>query len=396
MNSTAPVRVLCVDDEANVLAGLRRTLRRGFDVTTASGPEEGLRAIEHSEPFAAIISDLRMPRMDGITLLERARELAPQSVRLLLTGNADLSSCLDAVNRGAVFRFLLKPAETEVLIRAVEAAAEQHRLITAEQVLLEQTLHGSIQALTDILALINPAGFGRAARAKALAAEIIRALELPSSWQIEVAAMLSQIGTVTLPQPMVEKIYAGRPLTYSESVMAERLPRVASDVIASIPRMEEVREILLHQNANFDGKGGAPRTPKGRDLPLGARILKLVLDFDLLESQGLTRRVAVDTLRGREGLYDPELLDRLVEVCGLAEHQQKVLELELSAVRPGMTFAEDVQTTTGILLVARGQEVSDRLAERIHNFRHLVEAKQKVRVIVGDGAPSIKTAVAAG
>lgn len=382
MANASGVRILCVDDEPNVLDGLRRVTRGVFQLTTAVGAAEGLAALEEAQDFAVVLSDLRMPGMDGIAFLERAREAAPDASRMLLTGNADLNSAMEAVNRGAIFRFLLKPCASETLLSALAAAVEQNRLVTSERVLLEQTLHGSIKALTDVLALINPAGFGRAARAKALAGGIAEALGNEGRWQVEVAAMLSQIGTVTLAPDTVEKLYSGSTLTHSESVSVKRLPAIASEVIASIPRLEEVREILTQQNFRFDGAGRPGGKPAGKEIPWGARLLKLVLDYDLLESQGLAPRMAVDALRGREGHYDPELLDALTEHCGLGEAQQKVVAIMIADVRPGMIFVEDIRTTTGLLLIARGQEVTERLAERIQNFRHLIDTKQQVHVVI--------------
>jgi response regulator RpfG family c-di-GMP phosphodiesterase len=384
MQSLELPRILCVDDQPNVLDGLRRTLRRGFDLVTAVGAQEGLAALESVGPFTAVVSDLSMPGMDGITFLEKVRESSPDTVRLLLTGRADLSSALEAVNRGAVFRFLVKPCAADVLQRALAAAVEQHRLVTSERVLLEQTLLGSIRALTEILALINPAGFGRAARAKALVGKVTELLGAEGGWQVEVAAMLSQLGTVTLPPATVEKIYAGRSLTYAETVAMEQLPRVACDLIAGIPRMGEVQEILTALNLRYDGKNTPKEAPRGDAIPRGARLLRVVLDYDLLESQGVLGPLALDALRGREGCYDPAMLELLAQCHGSAAPNQQVQEIELRTVRPGMVFAQDLHTTSGILLVARGQEVTGRLAERIQNFLHLVEAKQQVHVLIPD------------
>jgi response regulator RpfG family c-di-GMP phosphodiesterase len=380
MSPESRPRILCVDDEPYVLDGLERVLRRSFETLTVADPESGLRLLERDEQLAAVVSDLRMPRMDGIAFLEQARRIRPDAVRLLLTGDADLQTALDAVNRGAVFRFLIKPSTPEALRQAVSAAVEQHRLITAERTLLEQTLRGSIRALTEVLALTNPAGFGRAARVEMLARTLAGLLEVEGRWQIEVAAMLSQIGTVTLPRATVEKLYGGMPLSYAEEVCVQRLPQLASDLLASIPRLEAVQEILLHQNARFDGAGSPPSSPTGTRIPLGARLLKVVLDFDLLESQGLSRGEAIETLRGRSGWYDPHLLEVLAEFCARGAAERLILETELRAVRPGMVFVEDVVTPSGVLLIARGQEASERLMTRIHNLAHLEEARQRVRV----------------
>ncbi|MDH3727971.1 MAG: response regulator, partial [Myxococcales bacterium] len=122
-------RVLCVDDESNILDGLRRHLRRHFEIHTAPGSREGLGLMEaEEEPFVVVVSDLQMPEMNGIDFLKEVRERSPDTTRILLTGNADLSSAVSAVNEGNIFRFLTKPCPNEVLIQAVSAGVEQHRL----------------------------------------------------------------------------------------------------------------------------------------------------------------------------------------------------------------------------------------------------------------------------
>lgn len=375
-------RVLLVDDEANVLESLNRQLRRRFAVTTALGGEAGLEELERGDDFCVVVSDLMMPGMDGITFLSRVRERAPDSVRVLLTGNFDLDSAVAAVNEGSVFRFLTKPCNPTTLDQALTAAAEQHRLITVERTLLERTLHGSIKALTDVLALINPAGFGRATRAKSIVAEFLSFLGLESSWEIEIAAMLSQIGSVTLSAGTVEKLYRGENISYAETLAVAKLPRVASELIKDIPRLEGVREVLASQNLRYDGVESPSRSPKGLDIPWGGRALKIVLDFDVFVTKGMPAPVAIDALRGRKEWYDPELLEKFAEMHAASEPRKEIVQMDLRAVRPGMVFAEDVQTGTGLLLVARGQEASERLIERIRNFAHLDAVQDSVHMIV--------------
>src|SRR5579862_6564126 len=194
MAAKQTVKVLCVDDEPNVLEGLGLHLRRRYTLLTATSGGEALAVLRQNPDTAVVVSDMRMPAMNGAAFLHQARQVAPDAVRMLLTGQTDLDSAINAVNQGQIFRFLTKPCPTIALIVAIEAAAEQHRLITAERVLLEQTLHGSIGALTDILALTSPLSFGRAIRIKQLVSELAAVLHAPERWQVEVAAMLSQIG----------------------------------------------------------------------------------------------------------------------------------------------------------------------------------------------------------
>lgn len=381
MSSSGLASILYVDDEPNALEGVARLLRGRFAVTVADSGAAALDLLQAAGPFAVIMSDLRMPGMDGIRLLERARELAPYTVRVLLTGYADLEAAIAAVNDGHVFRFLTKPCPPDVLLQGLQAAVEQYRLITAEPVLLEQTLHGSIKTLTDLLALLQPALFGRATRAKRHVSALADELNIQDRWYIEVAAMLSQIGAVTLPAETASKVYHGLPLTDEERQKVERLPARAEALLASIPRLEPVREIIRYQAKHYDGKGVPRDDVSGTRIPLGARMLKIVLDFDVLQAQGRTATQALDLMKVRAGHYDRELLEAFSTVCERqSAGESEVLELPLRMVQRGMVFVEDVRTWSGLLLIARGQEMTENLLERVRNLSPYVRVVEPVRV----------------
>jgi response regulator RpfG family c-di-GMP phosphodiesterase len=380
--NAADKRVLCVDDEPNVLEGLRRTLRGQYRVTTAVGGAAGLEAIQRDGPFAVVVSDLRMPEMDGVAFLSRVRNVSPDTVRVLLTGQADLDAAIAAVNEGHIFRFLSKPCAQPTLLQALDAAAEQHRLITAERVLLEQTLYGSIKALTDILALAVPSAFGRAVRAKAHLGELAARVGIYGQWQVEVAAMLSQIGCVTIPPEIASRIYGGHWLSAEEQAMADRLPLVAEGLIASIPRLETVRDILAYHRKHYDGSGEPYDSVSGDAIPWGGRALRIVLDFDELQARGFSTGLALDTLRGRAGWYDHEILEAFAELPSVREADVDVYDIPLRSLQPGMVFAEDVKTTMGVLFIARGQEVTSTLLERIQNLPRIIEVVEPVKVAV--------------
>ncbi|HTU87106.1 MAG TPA: HD domain-containing phosphohydrolase [Solirubrobacteraceae bacterium] len=349
-------RVLCVDDEPLVLEGLRDVLGRSFEVSVAGSGSDGL-AILRAEPdaFAIVISDMRMPVMSGADFLRSARTIAPDAVRMLLTGHADLQAAIRAVNGARLFRFLTKPCETQELLGACVAALGQHRLQTAERVLLEETLRGSVDALAEVLALANPAAFGRGGRVKELAGRLARAAELRNRWEIEVAAMLADIGAVTLPQATAEKVYAGARLTPSEAAMVARVPAVTRQLLSKIPRLEGVLEILDAARPAGDPSGA----------PIGARVLRIAVDYVELESQGASGTVAVGAMRSRER-YDRQLLDTLAGVIGA--EAAVVRELVVAELRVGMTLADDARSVRGELLLARGQRVTERLVERIRNI----------------------------
>lgn len=351
-------RILLVDDEPMVLEAIRLHLRKQFDVTTAPSGSEALRHIEAGPPFEVVLSDLRMPGMDGATFLAKARERAPDTTRLLLTGNSDVMSASRAVNQGHLFRFLTKPCPPDELTAALRAGVEQHRLVTSERVLLEQTLSGAVRALSDVLALANPAAFGRAARVKAHAARTAAAMKLPNAWAIEVAALLSQVGAITLPPATAERHYQGQPLSAEEHTLVGRLPRLAADLVGPIPRLELVRELLAAMDRRMDEPGAPP--------PVGARVLKVALDYDALETAGETTVVAGATLRASASRYDPAVLEAFLTSLGVESHE--LHEVPFWELRPGMRFADDLRTASGLLLIARGHEVTQSLLVRLRNF----------------------------
>ncbi len=379
-------RILLVDDEPSVLEAYVRNLRSRFDVTTASSGAAGLETLRRDPSLAAVVSDLKMPVMDGIAFLRRAREVVPDTVRVLLSGQADLTHAISAVNEASIFRFITKPCPPALLIGTLEAAVEQHRLVTAERVLLEQTLRGSVQALTDILALVNPAAFGRATRLRQSIQDLVGYLGVPDSWASEVAAMLSQVGSVTLPPAVVEKLYRGEELSAVEQTMVDRIPGVVEGLLGNIPRLEPVREVLRYQRKNFDGSGEPRDRVAGEAIPWGARALRLALDFDSLEASGQPLTDIFATLRARKGCYDPVLLEALAQLRG-APPTDEIALLPVAGMRPGMVLAEDVKTLSGVLLVARGQEVTPSLLARIHNFVASVGVREPVKVRVCSTTP---------
>ena len=202
-------RILCVDDDPDIMQAYQRGLRKRFDIHMVSSGEEALRLVTDSGPFAVIVAELRMHGMDGGEVLSRIEELAPDSVRMILTGNADQQTALEAVNRGHIFRFLSKPCPIELFAEALEAGINQYRLITAEKELLSKTLRGAIKVLTDLMSLVNPVAFGRAARIRRVAGQLARELEVNDVSQIELASMLSQIGCVAVPEAILEESLQG-------------------------------------------------------------------------------------------------------------------------------------------------------------------------------------------
>ena len=373
-------RVLFVDDEPNLLSGLTRQLHAQFDVTTAVGGAEGLKTFAEKGPFPVVVSDLQMPGMDGVTFLGRVRHVCPDTVRILLTGQADLNSAISAVNEGHIFRFLTKPCPTDVLSKSLIAAEAQYKLIISEKILLEQTLQGSIKTLMDILSLASPAVFSRANRIKLYAKDLLAQIEMKNKWTVDVSVMLSQIGIITLPDETLNKLVKNEELKPEEKVMVEKLPSIGEKLLSHIPRLEPVREILLYQEKHFDGSGYPKDDKKGDQIPLGSRILKILLDYEKLEETQKTNIFEVMT--GRRGWYDEDILKKFAELRGNTQSNAKVKEVPVSGLQVGMLLIQDIVAKNGVLIVRGGVELTDPVLARIANIAQQIGVKEPIRVDV--------------
>jgi len=331
------------------------------------GGAEALQAIADQGPYAVVVADMRMPGMNGVELLAEARNLSPHTVRMMLTGNADQQTALEAVNQGQIFRFMTKPCPPEDFARSLEAALEQHRLICAEQELLTKTLSGSVKVLSDVLALACPTAFGRSSRVRNLVRAVATRLADRDAWMTEVAAMLSQIGCVALPDEVLEKVHRGEELDGGEFEVFAAHPLLGRDLLKNIPRLEGVAKIVCYQQKQFDG-GGSPRDAcRGEEIPLGSRILKAALDFDSLISHASTPEMAIAEMLHRKGWYDPRILEALRTVLNVTQ-AHVVREVKIDELVDGMILARDVKSQQGTLLCAKGQEVTKAVRIRLRNY----------------------------
>ena len=376
-------RVLFVDDDRNILSAYERGLRKQFEIITACGGEEGLAALATHGPFAVVVSDRHMPGIDGIRLLAEVRARAPDTARIMLTGAADQATAMEAVNEGAIFRFLCKPCPLEVVARAIDGGVREHRLATAEKELIEKTLSGSVRMLMEILSAVDPAAFGRTKPLREYARTMATALKLDDVWAIDLAAMLCHVGGVTVPSTVSERQRAGYALTGIERDMLDRVPGTTSRLIANIPRLEPVAQIILYSGKHFDGTGFPVDALAGAEIPVPSRVLAIVRDLVAVESSGLNRRQALATLRERGGRYDPELL-ALAERLFLPRPDPRFAQGSLvnaAQLNVGMLLKTEVVDVDGHVLIAAGHELTEALIERLGNYVRLGTIREPIAVI---------------
>ena len=373
-------KVLLVDDDADLLATFSRLFRKQFRIDTALEAKEGLKAVAQKGPYAVIVSDMRMPGMDGIQFLTRVKEVVPDSVRIMLTGNADQETAVKAVNEGSIFRFLTKPCSPEAFSNALTAGIEQYRLITAERELLEKTLSRSIKVLIDILSMVNPIAFSRAVHIHKYMRHIVSELGLKNSWKYEISAMLSQIGCVTIPSDIIEKYYAGQELTDAERKMFNSHPSVGRELLEKIPRLENIALMIENQEKPFSNyQNGNPPSMRG-EIELGAQMLRTSIEFDRLLSHGASITEAIKKMMQKPNECDAAIVSMLKNIE--IEKPEKVVDLvKVVNLSSGMVLDEDIYSKNNLLIAPKGHDITYALREKLKNFSNNGLIKNEVRVI---------------
>jgi CheY-like chemotaxis protein len=387
MTEMSTTSILMVDDEPNVLDGYRRALRGRFTVVTANSGEEGLaavrQALEAGTPFPVVVSDMMMPTMNGAQFLSQVHAIDPAAVEMLLSGQADLESTISAVNNGNLFRFLTKPCAAPDLQKALDAAAEQHRLARAERELLESTLAGAVDVLTEVLSMASPEAFSRTERIRTLVDRAGGLLTI-EDWRLPLATMLSQIGCIAVPADVLHRAGAGGELDAGELEVYLAHPQMAERLLARIPRLEEVARWVGNQPVRppgLDRSGGAwhPAAPhcEPSEAVLRAGIAYLgILDATFDPARAMTQL-------GGSGHYSKEVLSAIKLASSDLAPKGVLRELAVDQIRPGMKLEEDVETVTGMILVRKGERVTEAVATRLANFSRTVGVKEPIKVLDG-------------
>ncbi|OIO03538.1 MAG: hypothetical protein AUJ49_04335 [Desulfovibrionaceae bacterium CG1_02_65_16] len=315
-----PVRVLIVDDDQNTLESVSRLLRGDVETFTAVGGAEALEVLDSCGPFAVIVSDLKMPGMDGIELLSRVQRCAPDTVRVLLTGHADMQAAIDAANLGYVYRFLTKPCPPEVLRLEIKNALGHADLLRDQRELAvlkrcKVLLEGVVRGFSSLVEARDPYLAGHQQRVTALALTIGQEMGLTGDdlETLRVAGLLHDIGKVYVPTDLLS-----RPgiLRQEELSVIQMHPEVGYEILKHLDQDWPVAVIVRQHHERMDGSG-YPQGLDGRFIAQGARILAVADVVDAMCSQrpyrsslGITKALEeIERNRGR--LYD----ERVAGIC---------------------------------------------------------------------------------
>jgi len=405
-----PWTLLCVDDEPNILSALRRSLRtEHWRVLTANSGAEALETLAH-ENVDLVISDMRMPEMDGARLLEQVSQRWPASIRILLTGHADMNATVAAINRGRIFRYLNKPWDDEELratvrqgldLLALEREKQRLEVLTQQQnaqlqdanVLLERRVEArtadlslandklkrnyltSIKVFSGLLELREARLAGHGRRVADMARKLALAMGCAddAAQQIFVAGLLHDIGLIGVPDTLLAKTAAR--YTPQEIALFHRHAAIGEQALMPLEEMQSVAAVIRAHHERFDGQG-FPDKRAGNDIPLGARILAIVDTFDDLQNghlveTPLTTQEARTMLRHSRGTqFDPEVLDVFLHITEPERPKPPTAAIQMTTdqLEPDMVLAKDLVSTTGVLMLTAGQSVNALLIRRIREF----------------------------
>lgn len=359
-------KILLVDDDRSLLDSVRRNLCFDYDLTTAECGPDALGIIESGETFPVVVTDMRMPEMDGVRFIEEARPLLPDTSFIMLTGNQDLETAIRAVNEGNVFRYLNKPCETDAIRTAIEAGLRQFELEQSEKVLLNRTCAGAVCMLMDVLESNQPMTGARLASLSETVNMFRTEAGIGARWEYTLASRLALVGFVCLDDEEVNRFFATAPREPAWREMLQRAIGMGSRMIKRIPRLEIVGE-MVEQMASSTGANcqSDPQTEE-EIVQTGADLLFVSVLWDAMRGQGLSA--------GQALIEAQSLLPDLAE--GFTGAFQKLpsndsapapVEIPARKLKPGMVLHSDVCSNGGSILLRAGRRLTEVVIEKIRD-----------------------------
>lgn len=375
-------KVLLVDDDPTLLSSLSRMLSRTYDVTLAGSGAEALARL-HEAPHPVVVTDMRMPGMNGLELIEAARAVAPDASYLMLTGNNDQQTAIDAVNRGRVYQFLTKPCGVEDLVDAINQAHRAYELLQAEKCLLSKTLAGAVGLLVDVLEANRP-GIGlHLARLGATTETLRAAIDMPPSWELTVASRLALVGMSCLGDTMAKTFFGANPATDPWRRVLTKATGVSARLVRRVPRLESVSRIIELIPATRGGCHEAREMGADPIVVVGATVLHTSILWNAIEWQGLRPAEVIGETRS----LLPDLQQRFVD--GLrhlspSEDNRPAVVAHPEDLEPGMVLHADVVSSEGTTLLRAGSRLTGALIEKLRDLAAHPGGPEQIEIIDPD------------
>ncbi|PVB59447.1 HD domain-containing phosphohydrolase [Labrenzia sp. 011] len=376
--------IVVADPDPGVQAGFKRLFGEHLKVVCFAETEEALLFLKQNTGVAVIFSCYNLPGRGGTEFLRACETLVPQAARVMLTRETSAEAIKKALNEGHVFLFLQKPCKQAELITAVETALGHHQHMAKDRALLERTLAGSIKLLIDMMALFHPEAFRRTATVRKQALKLARGLGMKKTWELEMAVMLSPLGEALLPKQILTRYRAARSLTEQERDILDKAPVQTRELLANIPQLEKVSDYLFLSARGYDGSGFPKDGPKGKDIPLVARILKLLTDLWYASPESGPDAAAFDAMAINRRKYDPKLLELAARVLmdDVPDEKKKfVTQCHIRSLRPGDILIDDALTEGNReLVLSRGHLLTPTTIRRLEHFHQTTGVREPIRV----------------
>lgn len=286
-------KILIVDDEPDNLALLYRTLRGKYDIAKSTSPLAALEMLKQ-ERFNCILSDHKMPEMDGVEFLKRSYDIAPDTMRLLVTAYTDAGILIDAINYAKIYRYIKKPYNPDELMLIVENALEYWQLKADNTALvndLKDLFSGTVTAIVEALDAKDSYTIGRSRRVTFYAVRIAKALHLSevTTGKIELAGLLHDIGMIGVSDDILAKV---EKLTSEEYDEIKKHVHYSVRILDDIKQLADVVEIIKYHHEFYDGSG-YPYGKKGEEIPIGSRIIAIADAFDSMVTPKVYRQQVI-------------------------------------------------------------------------------------------------------
>ncbi len=346
----AKYKILIVDDEPDNLQLLYRTLRGKYEIMKANSPDEALEILKTND-FQCIISDHKMPGMDGVEFLKLSSKTHPNAMRLLVTAYSDVKILIDAINYARIYRYIKKPYAPDELLHIVEASLEYYQLKIDNETLikdLKELFSGTIKAIIEALDAKDSFTLGRSRRVAFYSAKMVEFMNLDKSEAgiIELAGLLHDIGMIGVAEDILNKT---QKLTDEEFEEIKKHVHHSVKILEDIKQLYDVIEIIKYHHEHYDGNG-YPFGKKGNEIPLGSRIISIADAYDSMISnrayrQGLSSDAALKLIEEKAGTqFDPELIGVFKSILPAATKEIKEFEDKLN-----ITLNEDIHTKEQML-----------------------------------------------
>jgi response regulator RpfG family c-di-GMP phosphodiesterase len=410
--------ILIVDDEELVLTTLREILtREGYKVVTSPHAVHAASILQEQQ-FSVVISDQHMPLVTGLEFLGQVRQIQPDATRILITGVLSLGTVIDAINKGEIYRFVVKPWLREELLATVKNAVQRHELICSNARLRAETLamnkelkriNEALQAQIatvagqnrqlEILAAAQEENFRRsvelcvqtmqtfyptlgnqARRVHALCANMAKGINLPPEERqtLEVSAWIHDIGLVGVPRRLIKRWEeAPAALSMAERAVVEHHPILGAELAGFAHHLKEVAPTIRAHHERFDGSG-YPDHLSGHNIPWLGRLLAVAVAYAEYEPAGQPAAERISA--GSSWAFDPEAVRAFLSTLPKAVVPGKQREVLLTELRPGMVLAQGIYTTTGILLIPDGQRLTAPYIDKLINHNRINPISQSLLV----------------